>query len=246
MKRLLFACLLIPPLSVLAEGGLPAQPYIYVEGKAEIEKPADMVTLRFNLIIRNADQVKANQEVQTKASKIFAMLNEHKIAEKDVVAGDLRSESEFEETENSSQSRGKLIGYVVTRLFSVKVRDITIFAKLVDGIIAVGGAEFAGIDAGLSNEKEMEDQIWEKALTNARERAEKTVKAAGAKIDSVFAISPVVFPEIRAKIFGSTEMLAAYSAAGSEAKVNPSPYRLPPVAISQNVHVIYLISAAAK
>lgn len=49
MKLFLFAPLSLP-LSVLAEGGLPNQPYIYVEGKAEIQKPADMVTLRFDLV----------------------------------------------------------------------------------------------------------------------------------------------------------------------------------------------------
>jgi uncharacterized protein YggE len=201
MKLFLFALLSVP-LSVLAEGGLPAQPYIYVEGKAEIEKPADMVTLRFDLVTHNADQAKANQEVQTKAAKIFALLNDKKIAEKDVIGGDLRSEAEYEENEDSSRNRGKLIGYKVTRPFTVKVRDVATFAKIVDELLAIAGTEFSGIEAGLSNEKELQDQVWEKALANAREKAEKTVKGAGMKIDSVFAISPVAFPQISHRILG--------------------------------------------
>ena len=79
-KFVLLACVSLP-VSLFADGGLPDKPYIYVEGKAEIEKPADMVTLRFQLVARNADQAKANQEVQTKANKIFALLNEKKIAD---------------------------------------------------------------------------------------------------------------------------------------------------------------------
>jgi uncharacterized protein YggE len=90
MKLFLFVLLSLP-LSVLAEGGLPNQPYIYVEGKAEIEKPADMVTLRFDLVTHNADQAKANQEVQAKAAKIFALMNGRNIAEKDVIAGRKRN-----------------------------------------------------------------------------------------------------------------------------------------------------------
>ena len=43
MKPLLFVLLVLPGI-LLAQGGLPNQPYIYVEGKAEIEKPADIVT----------------------------------------------------------------------------------------------------------------------------------------------------------------------------------------------------------
>ncbi len=68
MNRLLFACLALP-LSVFAQGGLPNQPYIYVEGTAETEKPADMVTLGFDLVGRNADLVKANQEASSESGK---------------------------------------------------------------------------------------------------------------------------------------------------------------------------------
>jgi hypothetical protein len=53
IKLLLFVLLILPGV-LFAQGGLPNQPYIYVEGKAEIEKPADMVTLRFDLVTRNA------------------------------------------------------------------------------------------------------------------------------------------------------------------------------------------------
>src|ERR1700682_1859266 len=202
MKRFLLP-LLIFPICVFAQGGLPNQPYIYVQGNAEIEKPADMATLRFNLVTREADQMKANEAVQTNANKVFALLKSKKISDKDVIAGDLRSEAEFEEDETSPRKRGKLIGYSVTRSFSVKVRDVTAFAKLVDELLAIGGTEFSGIDAGLANEKQMRDEIWGKALTNARERAEKTLKEMGMKIDSVFAVSPVAFPAIRDQILGS-------------------------------------------
>ena len=185
------------PGGLLAQGGLPNQPYIYVEGKAEIEKPADIVTLRFDLVTRNIDQAKANQEVQTKATKVFALLDSKKIAANDVIAQDLRSEPEYQEDENSTRNRRKFIDYKVTRSFSTKVRDFTIFPKLVDELIAVGGVEFSGIDAGLSKEKEMQEEVWQKALVNARERAEKTLKAMGMKVDSVFAVSPVTFTEIQ-------------------------------------------------
>jgi uncharacterized protein YggE len=240
MKRFLFL-LVSFPMSIFAEGGLPNQPYIYVEGKAEIQKPADLVTIRLEVHGRNVDEAKANQDVQAKAAKSIALLNNSKIAEKDVVAGDLSSEAEYEnEDEDSPRKRGKFVGYKVNRRFVVKVRDISTFPKLVDELLAIGSMEFAGIEAGLSNEKELEDEVWDKALTDARQRAEKTLKAPGMKIDSIFAISPVSFPSITRDIFerGAT---AGY-AIKQEARVNPSQYRLAPVTVTQSVHVIYLIS----
>jgi uncharacterized protein YggE len=243
MKLLLLACVTLP-VSLLAEGGLPDRPYIYVEGKAEIEKPADMVTLRFEVVAHNTDQAKANDEAQAKAGKIFALLNGRKIAEKDVVAGDLKSEAEYEENENLPRKRGKLIGYSVTRPFAVKVRDLNAFAKLVDELLALGSLEFSGIEAGLSNEKEMQDEIWKKALTNAGERAEKTLKEIGMKTDSIFAVSPVAFPEIHQKIFGSGGTTSYSMELPAEAAAKSAQYRLAPIAINQSIHVIYLISPA--
>lgn len=246
MKKLVLLAFASLPLSVLAQGGLPDRPYIYVEGKAEIEKPADMVTLRFDVVARNPDQAKANEEVQAKSNKIFGLLTERKIAENDVVAPDIKSEPQFEEKEEYSK-RGKIIGYSVTRNFSVRVREMQAFAKLVDELVTIGGVEFSGIDPGLTKEKEIRVEIFEKALTNAREQAEKTLKAMDMKIDSVFAVSPYPVADILSRIFpsSSTERVivtGSYIPTGGIR--GPSQYRIAPLTVSQSMNVIYLISPA--
>lgn len=242
MKLPALLCLVLP-ISVLAQGGLPDKPYIYVEGKAEIEKPADMVTLRFGLVARNADQSKANQEVQTKATKILSLLDQRKVAKTDVDATDLKSEPQYENEDESDSKRGKIIGYSVGRSFTVKVRDVTAFPKLVDELLAIAGVEFSGIDGGLSKEKEMQDEVSDNAMKNARERAEKTLQAVGMKIDSIFAVSPVAFPEIQRGIFG-LRAPSAESESALPSQGYTSEYRLAPITVSQSVHVIYLISPA--
>lgn len=239
MKAVLFFVLALP-LSVLAEGGLPNQPYIYVQGNAAIEKAADLVTLRFDLVARNAEQLKANREVQSKAIRILASLNERKIPEKDVVAGDIRSEPEYED----EGRKRKIVGFIVTRPFAIQLRDISTLPKLVDELIAVGGVEFSGITGGLSSEKEVRDELEKKALANAREEADKTLKDLGMKIDSVFAVSPVPFPAIEQKIFG--EGSERVFVTGSYIPTNTPQYKLAPLEITQSVHVIYLISPVAK
>lgn len=245
MKRLLFS-LVIFPIALFAEGGLPDKPYIYVVGNAELEKPADLVTLKFDLVGRAPDQPKANEDVQTKAIKIFALLKDHKIGDNDIIAEDLRSEPEFEQDENYSKSRGKLVGYKVTRPFQIRVRDISAFPKLVNDLLGLGGTEFSEIDGGLSKEKEMEPELWQKALTNAREQADKSLKPLNMKIDAVFAVSPVSFPEIQGKIFatGVTRLGVRGEEAGyAEGPAGPR-YEVAPIKLSQTIHVIYLISPA--
>jgi uncharacterized protein YggE len=253
MKKLVLLACIALPLSLFAQGGLPDKPYIYVEGKAEVEKPADLVTLRFDVVARNPDQAKANQDVQSKANKIFGLLNDRKVAQADVIASDLKSEPQFEKHEEYGSKRGKITGYSVTRTFAAKIRDIQSFASVVDQLIAISGVEFSGIEPGLTKETEIRDEMFEKALTNARERASKTVTAVDMKIDSTFAVSPVAFPEIRSRIFGSDlseataeRVVVTGSYIPSSGVGNPvvSEYRLAPLLVSQTVRVIYLISPA--
>src|SRR5439155_11019819 len=118
-----------------------------------------------------------------------------------IIADQVRSEAEFEQTEGYPRNRGKLIGYVVTRQFAVKVRDVNGFPKLVDDLISAANAEFTGIEPQLSKSDEVQNQLWDKAVADARQQAEKTTKQAGMKIDSVFAISPVSIPEIESTMF---------------------------------------------
>lgn len=240
MKRFLFFPLLILPISIFAEGGLPDKPYIYVVGNAEIQKSADMVTLRFDVVARAPELPKANEIVQTSAIKVFDLLKSKKIAENDVIAEGLRSEPQFEQ-EQVYPRRGKVIGYTVNRTFEVKVRDITVFPRLVDQLLGLGDVEFSDIVSGLSKEKQINDELWDKALMNARERAEKTLKTMNMKIDSVFAVSPVSYPEIQGKIFGNFERVIV---TGSNVPMQEPQYRLAGVTVSQSVHVIYLISPA--
>jgi uncharacterized protein YggE len=244
MKRFLFLLGLSLPIRVFAEGGLPDKPYIYVEGKAEIEKPADVMTLRFDLVGRAPEQPKANEDVQTKANKILALTKNRKIADTDVIAEDIQSEPEFERGDEYSDKRGKLIGFKVTRRFQIKLRDLTAFPKLVDDLINIGGVEFSGAEGGLVKQKEIESEMWEKALANAREQADKTLKPLNMKIDSVFAVSPVSFPEIETGIFGGGYSVYAAKQAQAERVIVTPQYRFAPVKVTQRVHVIYLISPA--
>jgi uncharacterized protein YggE len=242
--KISFLAALLFPLAAFAEGGgLPTQPYIYVEGRAEAEKPADIVTLSFDLGEMNASQAVANKAVQAKANKVFKLLASTGIDEKDVIASDLRSQSVYEEATSTTRTRGKLLGYYVSRPFVVKVRDLTKFAKLGDDLLALGVAEFERIEEGLTDKKELEEQAWDKAVANARERAEKTLKTTGMKISSIFAISPVAFPQISRNIFGDSYGQGMESVASGPADKgsDPSHYRLAPISISQSVHIIFLI-----
>jgi uncharacterized protein YggE len=230
--------------AALGQGGLPAQPYIYVQGAAEAEKPADMVELRFSVIAVAPDQRTVNAEVQAKAKKVLAMLDATGIAERDVTASGLEVEPQFEEDDdNVPRRRGglrKIIGYDATRGFEVTLRDLSKFVKLVDDLLALPIDDFDGISEKLSNEKQFHETVQAEAIANARKDAEKTAAASGVKVGQVFAVSPINFGEIHSAIFGEGGHSESFSKSVVQ-QPDPRAYRFAPVKVSEHVHVIFLI-----
>jgi uncharacterized protein YggE len=252
MKILLVSLVALFPFSLFADSygtaGLPSQPYIYVAGTATEERAPDTITVFFDLVGRDADQAKANQDVQTRSSKAFALLHDLKIADTDVIAEEITSEAEFEQTDNNSQKRGKLIGYSVTRPFTVKLRDVSTFGKLVNSLIKSVNAEIRRSHTSFSKEDEISKELWNKAIIDAREQADRTAKQTGMKVDSVFAISPTPIPEITSTMFPKGGGVERVVVTGSNV---PTPeewekYRLAPISFSETVQIIYLISPAAS
>jgi hypothetical protein len=65
------------------------------------------------------------------------------------------------------------------------------------------------------------------------------------KIDSVFAVSPVSFPEIQGRFFRSPERVIVTGSNVPTLEESGLPkFRLAPITMSESVHVIYLISPA--
>ena len=244
--------ILLPVFAVLTSlafaDGLPTVPYLYVQGSAEVEKKADLVSLRFKLSETNKEVSAANKAVQAQAAKVFELLKATGIADGDVVADEISSDAEFEEAGSFGRT-GKLIGFRVQREFAVKVREVAKFPKLVNDLFALKVSYFTGVSAEYTKAKQMKDETWELALKNARVEADKMAKAAGMKVDSVWAISTEAFPAIQGRMLGQDSRsygipgLAAGAAPDKKAEAAPE-YRLAPVTFSQSVHALFLIEPA--
>src|SRR5690242_15975743 len=128
--RISLLTLLFVPLIAFADGGLPTSPYIYVVGSAEAKKPADMVNIRFQVVGREVDHLKANEQLQTKSAKVLALLDSRKVDKGDLLAYGISSQPVFEQEQDTGRGHGKVIGYTVTRDFELRYRDMVGFSKL--------------------------------------------------------------------------------------------------------------------
>jgi uncharacterized protein YggE len=244
MKTLLFLLLSLP-LSVFAEGGLPNQPYIYVQGYAEIQKPADMAIVRFDLAIKAPDPGKVKEKLKVGSGKIFDVFKENKINDIDVIAEQLRTGPDYEQSESPSRVRGKIIGYFASREFQLKIRDLGALSKIVDQLLAIDGVELSAIEGGLSTREEVENQLCDKALLDARKQAEKTTNTMGMKVDSIYAVSPISVPDIKGDLLSSNaaeRVIVTGSNVPTLEEGDYARFRIAPIVVSERVHVIYLVS----
>ena len=243
MKRFLLAVLCFP-VCAFADVGLPNQPYIYVEGNGKIQRAPDMVTLTFSLGAFDHELAAAAKKVQKQAAKVFALLDGEKVAQKDVVAESIRWQTE---TEDGSISPGKheAKGYAVSRDFSVVVRDVGEFPRVVDGLLALGVESFSAVEAGLSDQEALSDEVHAKAMANAREQAGKTLQEEKMKVDSVYAVSSLPFTQIQGDILQENpERVVVTGSNARPPNIDPAQFRLAPISVTQTVRVIYLISPA--
>jgi len=240
---------------LLGADGLPNQPYLYVQGEAEVSQPADLVLLRFRLSALQPEQAEANKRVQAQANQVFALLKATGVPESDIVASDLFSDTEYDraggpiipglDTEGDSGQRPpKLLGYRVSRPFEVKVRDLKTFPKLVTDLLELKVERFDRISEGLSTEKKLSDEVWQKAVDDARRRADLLAKAAGMKVDGVYAISPSTIPAISREMLDEENSRSYPLSGAAPAGVDAAKYVLRPVKVTQTIHILYLISPA--
>lgn len=110
--------------------------------------------------------------------------------------------------------------------------------------MALDGVRLGYISGEVSDRDKVGEELWPKAIANAREQAEKTLKPMGMKIDSVFAVSSIDFGEIRKEFLSGGERVVVTGMNIPAPPDQPSEYRLEMIVIESTAHVIYLISPA--
>jgi len=126
----------------------------------------------------------------------------------------------------------------------VNVRDLTKYGKLGDQIMAVGSVKLGYVSGEVSDRQKLAEELWPKAIANAREQAEKTLKPMEMKIDSVFAVSSIDFGEIRGEFLKGGERVVVMGMNIPAPPDQPSEYRLKMIVTESTAHVMYLISPA--
>jgi uncharacterized protein YggE len=160
---------------------------ISVAGEGKVQGKPDIAQIQLGVSVLRDTVAAARDQAATSLTAMTNSLKANGIADKDIQTQQLNISPEYDYT-NGKQL---LKGFRVTNVLSAKLRDINTTSKVVDDAVVAGGddTQIQGITFTIDNPAELQKQAREKAVADARSRAETLASAAGAELGDVMAIS---------------------------------------------------------
>lgn len=182
--------LLLIPLAVLglsACGGAtqptPANT-VNVQGEGSVKARPDTFLLVATARERGDDVAAMKEKVDQQMQAMLDLADELKIDEKSVTASDIQIAPEWE-----YQPERKLLGYQVSRDAQFRVTGMENYARLTDGLAKLDLKEIRPAGTEISNADELANQALEKAVADARDKADLLARAANRKLGKAMVIN---------------------------------------------------------
>lgn len=217
---------------------------ISVEGKGEVMAVPDIGTFSFSVEAEGETAAEAQELSGTKMNAILAYLREQGIEEKDIKTANYNLYPRYTYTERicpvgSYCPPGERVqdGFSVNQTVTVKVRDTEAAGAIIAGVGEREATNISGLNFTIDDEDSLKMEAREKAIANAREKAEVLADQLGVRIVRV-----VDFYENSGDNYMAYEARAyAMDAAVEEAGFGGAELPTGENTITTNVSVIYEI-----
>ncbi|HKZ70632.1 MAG TPA: SIMPL domain-containing protein [Anaerolineales bacterium] len=178
---------------------------ISVTGNGIAYGKPDTAVASIGVQTRNPDPGKAVTENTEKMNSIIAALKNLGIEEKDIQTANFSVYA----NQNYDPQTGQptTIEYVADNTVSVTIRDLNKVGEALGKAVDAGANSIYGVSFTVSDQSALEATAREKAMADAKARAEQLAKAAGVTLDAPMSISeytsgPVPYYDVRAADVG--------------------------------------------
>lgn len=186
----------------LAESDFP--PAISVTGEASISTPPDQAQLDAGVTTEAKTAHEAADANNVTMGKVLAALKGAGLADKDVQTSRLSLQPQFaNRTPSNPTAPPTIVGYHASNRVTIKLHDVSKVASVIDVLVGAGANDVGGISFSVSEASKLLDDAREKAIADARRKAEIYAKAAGVTLGAPLSISEfgaAPMPMFRAKM----------------------------------------------
>ena len=193
----------------LAQTALP--PAISVTGEATVSVPPDQAQIDGGVTSEAKTAREASEANNAAMSKVLSALKGAGIDAKDTQTSRLSLQPQFAANYKSSDRTSGIISFRASNRVTVKLRDVTKVANVIDVLVGAGANEIGGINFTVTQASKHLDEAREKAIADARRKAEIYAKAAGVTLGE-----PISIAEEGAAVPAFRSKMAAPMAAGAQ------------------------------
>ena len=212
--------------------GISPTNVISVSGYGEAVAVPDIATFTYSVVSERPTVAAAQDDATTKANAITAYLREAGVAERDIQTSGYSIYPQYDYTQvvcitYPCPGQQVLRGYEVRQTTSVKIRDTAKAGELLAGVGGRGATEVSGLNFTFDNPDAVEAEARDKAIADAKQKAETLARSLGVKIVRVVSFnesgggypSPLYYSRDAALGLGGAEAVKAPEISVGENKV---------------------------
>lgn len=194
---IVLSLLLTNPAQAQPVGGTSNARYVTVIGHGEVKGVPDTAYVQIGVETEANTTQAALAQNSTQAEAIIARLKELGVAEKDIQT------SSFNISATYDNAGRRVVGYRVSNMVSVTIRDLDQAGTLLDQVVQVGANRVYGISFGVADPTELLTQARDKAIADARMRAGQLAQSSGNNLGDILVITesigstPILVPQER-------------------------------------------------
>jgi uncharacterized protein len=203
LAAILAGILLATP--ALAQTASPAM--ISVTGEATVSVPPDLAQIDAGVTSEAKTAREASDANNAAMGKVLLALKGASIDEKDFQTSRLSLQPQAAPNRPGPAS---IVGYRASNRVTIRLRDVTKVASVIDTLVAAGANDVGGINFTVSQASKLLDEAREQAIADARRKADIYAKAAGVSLGAPLSITeegghgPIPYRRMAAGMAAST------------------------------------------
>ena len=170
----------------------PLQPTIVVTGHGKATAPPDMATIQTGVITQAATAQQALQANNQAMQQLLSVLKQNQIADKDLQTSQFDLSPQYKTDERGRDPQ--IVGYRAANQVRVRVRNLPRLGQVLDALVSAGSNQLNGISFEIDDPTGVLNQARNRAIADARSRAELYAQAAGVRVGKVISISEQSVP----------------------------------------------------
>ncbi|PIT04198.1 hypothetical protein TSA1_28140 [Bradyrhizobium nitroreducens] len=174
----------LPATSAIADDVVTA---IAVSGEATMSATPDLAHIDAGVASDAKSAKEASDANNAAMGKILLALKGAGIPEKDYQTSRLSLQPQY--GQNKSTGASPVVGFRASNRVTVKIRDVTKVASVIDTLVSAGANDIGNISFEVTQASKLLDDARERAVADARRKAEIYAKATGVTLGAPLSVS---------------------------------------------------------